>query len=236
VTKIRWWPVSGDVENFFDDVLVCASHSIPADLMNQLEPWDVHNVEVFRPEFLAGFQTERYTVDLNQGFGVAREIMDRQIRVLCCRDIGGDHQQLHSVNTQHAGITFKHILQPVWLAPYHYRDKTYRIAVNARTGEVVGTRPYSYAKIVGLIVAILAIIAIIAGIAGLFGAFGKGMHGHRRLPAKESVAHVARSRDSLVSCQLAATGVARPSRQGGRVGQRQEATSSARHVPRIDSC
>ncbi|HEY3965104.1 MAG TPA: hypothetical protein VGM05_11185 [Planctomycetaceae bacterium] len=182
VTRIRWWPASGDVENFFDDVLVCASHSIPADLMNQLEPWDVHNVESFRPEFLAGFQTERYTVDLNEGFEHARGIMDGQIRTLCCRDIGGDHQQLHTVSTQHTAITFKHILQPVWLAPYQYRDKTYRIAVNARTGEVVGTRPYSYWKPVLWILAILAVAAVVAGIAALVGAVGKSAHGDRRLP------------------------------------------------------
>jgi hypothetical protein len=182
VTRIRWWPASGDVENFFDDVLVCASHSIPADLMNQLEPWDVHNVESFRPEFLAGFQTERYTVDLNEGFEHARGIMDGQIRTLCCHDIGGDHQQLHTVSTQHTAITFKHILQPVWLAPYQYRDKTYRIAVNARTGEVVGTRPYSYWKPVLWILAILAVAAVVAGIAALVGAVGKSAHGDRRLP------------------------------------------------------
>jgi hypothetical protein len=168
VTRIRWWPVSGDVEHFFDDVLVCASRSIPANLIQQLAPWDLERVEPFRAEFLAGFQTERYTVELNDGFESARAIMDGEIRTLCCRDIGGDHQQLSSVATQHAAITFKQVLQPVWLAPYHYRDKTYRIAVNARTGEVVGTRPYSYWKPVLVVLAILAVVAIVAGVMGLF--------------------------------------------------------------------
>lgn len=237
VTKIRWYPVAGDVENFFDDVLICASHSIPADLMNQLEPWDVHNVEAFRPEFLAGFQTERYTVDLNEGFAQARGIMDGQIRTLCCRDIGGDHQQLHSVNTQHTAITFKHILQPVWLAPYRYRDKIYRIAVNARTGEVVGTRPYSYMKMVLLALAILAIAAIVAGIAALAGAFGKGAHADRRAPTKAPEIRVVEIRATMASWQFAATRVARPSRQGGRVPTTsgQEATSSARHARQTDA-
>jgi DNA-directed RNA polymerase subunit RPC12/RpoP len=172
VTKIRWYPVAGDVEHFFDDVLVCASESIPGDLIRQLTPWDLPNVELFKPEFLAGFQTERYTVDLKQGFDQARGIMDGEIRTLCCQDIGGDHQQLATVNTQHTAITFKHILQPVWLAPYHYRDQIYRIVINARTGEVVGTRPYSYWKIVFLVLGILAAIGAVAGIGALSGAFG----------------------------------------------------------------
>jgi predicted RNA-binding Zn-ribbon protein involved in translation (DUF1610 family) len=166
VTRIRWSPASGDVDQFFDDVLVCASTSIPKELMDELGPWDLASCEPFQSAFLAGFQTERYTVDLKAGFGTARDIMDGSIRALCCRDIGGDHQQLHSVQTQHTAITFKHVLQPVWLAPYRYRDKLYRIAVNARTGEVVGTRPYSFWKIFLLILLVLAIVGVIALIAG----------------------------------------------------------------------
>ena len=186
ITKIRWWPVAGDVEHFFDDVLVCASQSIPANLIQELAPWDLHNTEPFKPEFLAGFQTERYTVELKEGFETARGIMDGEIRNLCCRDIGGDHQQLSMVNTQHAAITFKQLLQPVWLAPYRYRCKTYRIAVNARTGEVVGTRPYSYWKPVLLVLAVLAAIAVVAGIAGLFGAVSHGAQGRREVPRQAS--------------------------------------------------
>ncbi|MGE5194253.1 MAG: hypothetical protein ACM3U2_17305 [Deltaproteobacteria bacterium] len=189
VTRTSWTHVSGYVENFFDDVLVCASKSIPGDLIQQLTPWDLQNVEPFKPEFLAGFQTERYTIDLKNGFGLAQGIMDGEIRTLCCRDIGGDHQQLATVNTQHAAITFKHILQPVWLAPYRYRDKLYRIAVNARTGEVVGTRPYSFWKLVLVIAAILLAIALITGIAALIDALSHS-HGHRGLPPRPPAVEV----------------------------------------------
>lgn len=167
VTRIRWSPASGDVEEFFDDVLVCASRSIPEDLMRELGPWDKQNYEPFQPEFLAGFQTERYTIDLAPGFDVARGLMDGKIRRLCCQDIGGDHQQLSSVDTQHTAITFKHVLQPVWLAPYRYRDRLYRIAVNARTGEVVGTRPYSFWKIAFAILLALGIVAAIVAASGV---------------------------------------------------------------------
>src|SRR5439155_13379858 len=83
------------------------------------------------------------------------------IRQLCCQDIGGDHQRLDEVNTKHLGVIFKHSLLPVWLASYRYRDKLYQILVNARTGEVVGRRPYSVAKIVSLIVAIILAAALI---------------------------------------------------------------------------
>ena len=51
----------------------------------------------------------------------------------------------------HLGVTFKHLLLPIWLATYRYRDQLYQILVNARTGEVQGRRPYSVWKIFFLV-------------------------------------------------------------------------------------
>lgn len=158
VIKTMWTSVSGEVQHFFDDVLICASSSLPENLVNQLEPWDLPEVEVFKPDFLSGFQTERYGVGLKDGFEKARGIMDGHIRQLCIRDIGGDQQRVSTVQTQHVGVTFKHLLLPVWMAAYRYHDKSYRILVNARTGEVVGSRPYSVTKIVALVALIVALV------------------------------------------------------------------------------
>ncbi len=161
VRKTRWHYVSGEVDHFFDDVLVCASRSLPSNLVTALQPWDLAGLEDFRPEFLASFKTERYVVTLPEGFAAAQGIMDAEIRRLCCRDIGGDHQQLSAVQTQHVGVTFKHILLPMWLAVYRYHEKTYRILVNARTANVEGDRPYSWIKITLAVIAGLILLAII---------------------------------------------------------------------------
>ena len=161
-TRTRWTSVSGEVQEFFDDVMVYASQSLPPRKVVKLTPWDLDKLEDFKPDFLSGFLTERYTINLAEGWERARAAMDEEIRSLCCRDMGGDHQRLETVHTQHVGVTFKHILLPIWLATYRYQDKPYRILVNGRTGEVVGERPYSWVKI-GLLVAavVAAIIAII---------------------------------------------------------------------------
>jgi hypothetical protein len=55
-------------------------------------------------------------------------------------------------------VTFKHILLPVWLSAYRFKEKVYRFLVNARTGEVQGERPWSAWKITGTIVVILLLI------------------------------------------------------------------------------
>ena len=50
-------------------------------------------------------------------------------------------------------MTFKHLLLPVWLLAYRYRERVFQVLVNASTGEVDGERPYSAWKIATAIIA-----------------------------------------------------------------------------------
>lgn len=155
---VRWTPKSGKVARFFDDVLVLASRSLPKTYTDGLEPWDLSALEPYAPEYLAGFRAEGYTVELEEGFTLARQKMDRVIERDVKFDIGGDVQRIHDLRTAVSDVTFKHVLLPVWLAAYKYRGKTYRFVVNGRTGRVQGERPWSAWKIAVAVVlgAILA--------------------------------------------------------------------------------
>ncbi len=159
VTKIRWSSVSGHVDNVFDDVLVVASRSLPREYVEKLEPWELEDMLPFNESYLSGFKTESYQVDLKEGFDDAKIKMDERIRASVCRDIGGDHQRIHSLNTVYNNITFKHILLPIWISAYMYKDKVYRFLINGKTGEVQGERPYSWVKIA--LVSILAAVIIL---------------------------------------------------------------------------
>jgi hypothetical protein len=86
--------------------------------------------------------------------------MDEHIAASIRRDIGGDHQRIHSTDTRYDDITFKHVLLPLWISAYRYRDRSFRFLVNARTGEVCGERPYSAAKITLAVLAALILVAI----------------------------------------------------------------------------
>jgi DNA-directed RNA polymerase subunit RPC12/RpoP len=168
VTKTNWYPVSGEVQHFFDDVLVCGSKSVPADLIEGLGPWHTSELEPFQDSFLAGLKTERYAVDLKAGLKIAKEMMQPTIHNLICRDIGGDHQRIESTDTRYLAVTFKHCLLPVWVANYRYQEKLFHILINGRTGKVSGERPWSFWKIAGLVAAILLIIALIMTLAAVF--------------------------------------------------------------------
>ncbi len=165
VRKTRWYPASGRVHDSFDDVLVLASDSLPREEADALQPWDLPNLVAYSEEYLSGFRTESYGVPLEQGFERAKPVMGAAIRDTIRRDIGGDEQQIHRTDTRWDDITFKHVLLPVWISAYRYRDRVFRRLVNARTGEVQGERPWSWIKIALLVVFLLTVAVAVASVA-----------------------------------------------------------------------
>ena len=155
VQKTRWSPASGSVARHFDDVVVLASKALPRRYVDSLAPWDLGELEAYRPDFLAGFRAEAYTVALPEGHEIGRAMMTRVIQQDVRRDIGGDVQQITSLDTEYRDETFKHILLPLWLAAYKFRGRSFRFVVNGQTGEVQGERPWSWVKI-GIAVLIAA--------------------------------------------------------------------------------
>lgn len=160
--RIRWTRVSGKVQNDFDDLLVLAGGSLPTDKAHKLEPWDTKDVVPYADDYLAGFTAECYRVDLARGFVIAQGLMQPEIDSTIRRDIGGDEQRITGKDSDYRGITFKHLLLPVWISAYRFRGKVYHFLVNARTGEVQGERPWSAVKItLAAILGLLLIGAII---------------------------------------------------------------------------
>jgi DNA-directed RNA polymerase subunit RPC12/RpoP len=167
VQKTRWHSVRGVVDHAFDDVLVVGTSKVAPKHLAALEPWPLLSAEAFRPEYLAGHETLRYDVEPEQGLTEAKQTMASAIQDDCRRDIGGDEQRVHSVNTDYRDLMFKLMLLPVWVACYLHAGKTYNILVNGRTAEVAGERPYSAAKIaaaIALAVLVLATVIVLVAL------------------------------------------------------------------------
>jgi DNA-directed RNA polymerase subunit RPC12/RpoP len=161
VRKTRWRRASGEVARDFDDVLVPATGRLTGQQLERLTPWPLAQAVAFQPEYLAGYDALRYDVEPDDGLRTAKAAMAPAIRADCERDIGGDEQRVHSVDTAYADLTFKLMLLPVWLLCYLHAGRTYQVLVNGRTGEVIGQRPYSAAKIALAVGAGLLLIALI---------------------------------------------------------------------------
>jgi hypothetical protein len=161
IPQIRWTPARGRVQRFFDDVLIGASKSLPRQIVDQLEPWDVANLVPYDESYLSGFSSEYYQVNLDQGFDEAKRKMDNVIYQDIAFDIGGDQQRIDQRNTTHNHTTYKHCLLPVWSAAFRYQQKAYRFVINGRTGQVQGERPYSYWKIAFAVILGVVVLGVL---------------------------------------------------------------------------
>jgi len=166
VQQTRWYPASGTVTRWFDDMLVPATTSLAQSRLEALEPWDLLDLKPYDPAFLSGFRAQRYQVDLAQGFERVKQIAAGVIKGDVRARIGGDTQRIHNVSTHYSGITFKHLLLPVYAGAYQFNQKIFQIVVNGRTGEIQGDRPYSFWKIALLVSSIVFILLLLVLVLG----------------------------------------------------------------------
>jgi len=162
VEQVDWHPVSGTARCSSTNVTIVSSPTLPENLVKKLSSWDLVKVRSFDPRFLAGFTAEMYKVQPADGFTAAYPILETAIKGAIRRDIGGDRQQITSMNVNWDAVAFRHLLLPMWLAAFRYNGKIFHVAVNAQTGEVVGERPWSGQKIALFVLAIAALIAACA--------------------------------------------------------------------------
>ncbi len=133
-TITDWYDIEGNVEISFDDIVIPASQTLPADIMKGLTNWDLMNCVAYRKEFLAGFITEIYQRDFREAIDDAKEKMNCVIEDTVRADIGGDKQKIHSLKTQFKNVKFKHLLLPVWISAFKFNDRLYQFVINGRTG------------------------------------------------------------------------------------------------------
>lgn len=157
--RTRWSPASGRFQRFFDDVLICCARAVERKFVHALEPWPLPKLRPFDAGVLAGYKALTYDVDLPEAYHLAKQQIEQSLRSDVKRRIGGDEQRVHRLNTDMSALTYKHLLLPVWILAYRYKEKSYRVFVNACTGEVQGQRPYSWVKITLAVLAGLAVAA-----------------------------------------------------------------------------
>jgi predicted RNA-binding Zn-ribbon protein involved in translation (DUF1610 family)/ribosomal protein S27AE len=159
--ETKWRSVVGYLKQVLTYIGVPATQSIPEDHMRGLEPWDWANLVDFNKDYLRGYETEHYHVDLTQGFGRAQPLIDLRVHRGILGDIGGDRQEVRTSKTKLEQIAFRHVLVPVWISAYRYRDQVYRFMINGRTGRVHGERPWDRMKIAAAVGAALAVTIVV---------------------------------------------------------------------------
>jgi hypothetical protein len=161
VQKTRWEYATGRRQDYYKDVLVCAGRGLPEDIVKRFASFDMSKLVVYDPHFLAGWKAESYALELMPGWQKGEEIIVSSQHRRCEQDVGGDTQRGLSIANVYSQRAFKHVLLPIWISAFRYKNKVYRFLVNGQTGEIVGEAPWSIPKIASLIVLIAAIIGAI---------------------------------------------------------------------------
>ncbi|MCM1186823.1 MAG: hypothetical protein NC251_01550 [Lachnoclostridium sp.] len=147
-TETSYYNVVRNMDIIFQKIPVDASIEMPDDIMDLMEPYQYQQLEAFKPEYMSGFYAEKYNMTADNVEERARKKMDEDAWVMLRSSYSG-YASVRPIR-QNIQVRDSHIqygLLPVWKYNYHYKDKDYPFYVNGQTGKIVGTAPFSKAKV-----------------------------------------------------------------------------------------
>jgi ssDNA-binding Zn-finger/Zn-ribbon topoisomerase 1 len=163
VRYTEWRSTRGTHSEFINDELVGGIDPSRPDaaIYSLAEPFNTEDNLIYKPEYVAGFVAERYSVGLRDAWEKAKGFIAKKLRRSIAdkivRDNRANTSRVHSVVTTYSNIKYKYLLLPVWVSTFRYKDKLYRFVVNGQTGKVGGQTPISAWRVA--IVVILALLA-----------------------------------------------------------------------------
>jgi hypothetical protein len=147
----------------FDDAVVVATASVPADLLRRVDPVAASALVPYDPRYFAGYDVEVYAVNLWDARDAAdarfQQETDRTVRAAA----GSGAIGLETW-PEWSGQTCRQVLVPVYAVDYTFGGVTYTAIVNGHTGQVEGTHPPDR---IAQVLAIAALLAILGGVVWL---------------------------------------------------------------------
>ena len=123
----------------------------------------------YQPDYISGHLCRTYDNDVTACFNTAKMRMASEIDQTIRRDIGGDKQRIDRKRTSLSGVTYKHVLLPIWLLTVLYDGQPWQVFMNGVTGEVHGQRPWSKVKIAMAVAAVLLVILAVVIVRAMVG-------------------------------------------------------------------
>ena len=162
VQRVRWEPAAGELDHFFDDEPVPATRGVDLALLKGVEPFPTKALVPYDTAYLQGFVVERYQVVLADAANASREQMQRELMVLCGKQVPGDTFRNLRLSPDFSAQTFKHMLVPIWLLTYTFGARAFQVIANGATGVIAGHYPKSPWKIAFIVLIVLIVVLVIA--------------------------------------------------------------------------
>jgi hypothetical protein len=146
-TRTRYFHVSGEYREFFDDIAVSATDVVPESTMKKVMRCDYHNCVEYKEDFLYGFSAMLYTKSGEACWADAQKQAEREIRRGILAKYNYDTVEYLHVKTSYSNRTYKYLLLPIYLGNYKYKEKSYSFYINGRSGKLKGKAPVSPARV-----------------------------------------------------------------------------------------
>lgn len=163
-TETKWYPTRGCYREDIDDELVLASSRYEESLMRKVEPFNTADNKIYRPEYVAGFIAERYSVGLKEGWERAKQQIKRRLEAnieeKVIQEMRADHARVKHMDVTFSAVTFKYLLLPVWLSVYRYQDRAYHFMVNGQSGKAGGQIPVSPLRVAIAVMLVLSVFLL----------------------------------------------------------------------------
>ena len=161
-----WYRTSGTYHEFVNDQLISGTEKHDEKLLSGIEPFDTESNVVYKPEYVAGFASERYSVGLKAAWEKAKNFIKSRLLSHITKQVQETHHADHvdsvKVKTVYRNITYKYLMLPVWMSSFVYKGKVYQFMVNGRTGRVSGRTPISPLRVAVAILIGIAVIGLLA--------------------------------------------------------------------------
>lgn len=164
-TVIDWYTTAGTYRKFIDDNLQYATERYDKAILSAILPFNTEDNLLYKPEYIAGFISERYSVGLDDSWEMAQHDIKRILESGIASEVKSAHFTSHvrniSFNTAYSNVKFKYLLLPIWISSFKYKGKIYNFMVNGQTGKVGGKTPISpirvgIAVVIGIALLVLA--------------------------------------------------------------------------------
>lgn len=165
-TYYEWHYGSGELDRFIDDELVSAcGNNHDKNILDQIAPFKTEDNVSYKPEYIAGFAAERYSLGLKDAWALAKETIKSKLRGIAEDKLRSEHNadttRNVTLDTRFSNIKYKYLLLPVWISSFTYKGKIYQFMVNGQSGKVGGKSPVSPWRVLVAILIVLLIIAFI---------------------------------------------------------------------------
>jgi DNA-directed RNA polymerase subunit RPC12/RpoP len=165
-TVIDWRWRDGQVSIHYPDLLIEGNQHISHKILERLYPFNLNDLVVYNPDFLAGWQALTYDISLTDAWERGKATMREKSKDSCYSDINSAHVRNFTMKADFADESWRYILLPIYITAYKFEEKVYQVMLNGQSGMVAGQKPVAWWKI-WLAIALLVSPGLFTGLVGL---------------------------------------------------------------------